>query len=121
MACPVRCRAVLQAVIASEDGGVADTIDLRHAKGLDEAVRRQLLDRAMETQDMDNELFLTKISRRLDRCSPCKITFRAACVCVCYVAHVRMEDYHLARHLRGYVDGHLHRVPWPHVVRTLAV
>lgn len=43
-------------------------VDLRHAKELGKERRKLLLDRAMETQDMDNERFLEKMKDRMDRC-----------------------------------------------------
>ena len=58
----------MQAILASPHTEEESLIvDLRHAKALDKNVRKQLLDRAMETKDMQNDLFLQKVKARLDR------------------------------------------------------
>lgn len=58
----------MQAILASPNTAEDDiVVDLRHAKELDKNVRKQLLDRAMETKDMQNEQFLGKVKARLDR------------------------------------------------------
>lgn len=58
------CQAIL---IRSLESGEADIVDLDHAKELDHERRKLLLDRAMETEDMDNEKFLEKVKARMDR------------------------------------------------------
>lgn len=73
----------MQAILAtSHSAEDSIVVDLRHAKHLDKNVRKQLLDRAMETKDMQNELFLQKVKARLDRYwlsrMPCKFVERTA-------------------------------------------
>ncbi len=59
----------MQAILASSHSAEDSiVVDLRHAKELDKNVRKLLLDRAMETKDMQNEMFLQKVKARLDRC-----------------------------------------------------
>ena len=42
-------------------------VDLDHSKGLTKEIRKELLTRAVESQDMENEQFLKKVKDRLDR------------------------------------------------------
>lgn len=54
-------------IVTGTDDDDATVLDLRHSKGIDSLARKQLLDRVMETQDMDNEALLQKLKARLDR------------------------------------------------------
>ena len=60
---------VLQAILAVNDDEDDEpkVVDLEHAKGFTREVRKELLTRALETQDMQNERFLMKVRARLDR------------------------------------------------------
>ncbi len=52
--------------MSGADGSVSIDISTLH-RTKSSAQRRQLLDRALETQDQDNEALLTKYKQRLDR------------------------------------------------------
>lgn len=61
------CDKNLQAILVTSEDAEPEMVDLEHAKELGQNRRKQLLDRAMESQDMDNERFLEKLTARMDR------------------------------------------------------
>lgn len=59
----------LQAILAvtEQDDEEPKVVDLDHSKELTKEIRKELLSRAMESDDMENERFLQKVKARLDR------------------------------------------------------
>ena len=66
---------LLQVIMTNEMGNDTEVKDLRRAKELDKRIRKEMLNRAMETMDMDNEKLLKKIKSRTDRwaCHVCML------------------------------------------------
>jgi hypothetical protein len=56
-------------VVHDKEEGVV-VVDLNHSRSLKAHHRRRMLDQAMQTEDMDNQLFLRRIKERLDRQLP---------------------------------------------------
>lgn len=57
---------VEQAVVHDTEEGVV-VVDLNHSRSLHARHRKGMLDQVMQTEDMDNQLFLQRIKERLDR------------------------------------------------------
>ena len=62
---------MLQAILSvrEQTNEEPQIIELDHSKELTKDVRKTLLSRAMETEDMDNQRFLEKVAHRLERCA----------------------------------------------------
>ena len=58
------------AVLPRSESGHDRKVELVPLNSLNFQQRTQILDMALKTKDMDNELFLRKVRSRLDRCIP---------------------------------------------------
>lgn len=56
----------VQAVVHDTEEGVV-VVDLNHSRSLHARHRKGMLDQVMQTEDMDNQVFLQRIKERLDR------------------------------------------------------
>lgn len=62
------------AVLPRSESGHDRKVELVPLNSLNFEQRTQILDMALKTKDMDNELFLRKVRSRLDRCCSLPMT-----------------------------------------------
>ena len=72
----------MQAIVAltEHEDEEPKVVDLGHSKELTREVRKEILIRALETEDMENEKFLEKVQARLERYLPLQPSVQQVCI-----------------------------------------
>ena len=79
------------AVLPRSESGHDRKVELVPLNSLNFQQRTQILDMALKTKDMDNELFLRKVRSRLDRCSPPPVSKKQIPLHTCFCSQVLLE------------------------------